>query len=102
MPNKAAVTEVKIKNFTVGTREICAQRLTTRAVELPMISRPPIISPQRMLLCSMKAASTSAKGLRGGGGFMCAYGGTSSESLAHGSRGGAGSAGGRPDDIGSV
>ena len=69
MPNKAAVTVVKIKNFTVGTREICAQRLTTNAVEQPMIRSPPIISPQRILLCSMKAASTSAKGLRGVGGL---------------------------------
>src|SRR5262245_45293741 len=102
MPNNAAVTVVKIKNFTVGTREICDQRLTTSAVEHPMISRPPMISPQRILLCSMNAASTSAKGLRGGGGFICAYGGTSSESLAHGSRGGTGSAGGRLEATGSV
>src|SRR5215471_19099544 len=66
MPNKAAVTVVKIKNFITGTREICAQRLITSAVEQPMIKRPPMISPQRTLLCSMKAASTSANGLRGG------------------------------------
>src|SRR5215471_19379854 len=66
MPNKAAVTVVKIKNFITGTREIWAQRLITSAVEQPMIKSPPIISPQRTLLCSMKAASTSANGLRGG------------------------------------
>src|SRR5436190_14718291 len=66
MPNRAAVTVVKIRNLMTGTREICAHRLTTKAVEQPMIKRPPIISPQRMLLCSMNAASTSANGLRGG------------------------------------
>src|SRR6266496_5481898 len=46
-------------------REIWAHKLTTSAVEQPIIRRPPIISPQRMLLCSMNAASTSEKGLRG-------------------------------------
>src|SRR5919108_162128 len=66
MPNSTAVTVVKIKNFSTGICEICAQRLTTRAVEQPMISRPPMISPQRMLLSSMKALSTSEKDLRGG------------------------------------
>src|SRR5689334_25373104 len=70
MPKRTAVTVVKIKNFRTGISEICAQRLTTSAVEQPMISRPPMISPQRMLLCSMNELSTSLKGLRGGrGGF---------------------------------
>src|SRR5678816_2506310 len=66
MPKRIAVTVVKIKNFSTGIAEICAHRLTTSAVEQPMISRPPIISPQRMLLSSMKALSTSEKDLRGG------------------------------------
>src|ERR1044072_2775479 len=82
MPNNAAVTVVKMKNFTTGTREICAQRLITKAVEQPMIKRPPIISPQRMLLCSMNAARTSANGLRGGFGIGSA-GRAFSESCVH-------------------
>ena len=81
MPNKAAVTVVKIKNFRTGTREICAHKLMTNAVEQPTIKIPPTISPQRILLCSMNDASTSAKGFRGGfrtgAGWMC-----SSESFA--------------------
>src|SRR3954447_4024234 len=81
MPNNATVTVVKIKNLTTGTREICAHRLITKAVEQPMIKRPPIISPQRMLLCSMNAARTSANGLRGGLGV--GGGGAFSESFAH-------------------
>src|SRR5690349_4274985 len=68
MPNRTAVTVVKIKNFSTGISEICAQRLTTSAVEQPMISKPPMISPQRMLLSSMNELSTSLKGLRGGRG----------------------------------
>src|ERR1044071_196431 len=68
MPKRIAVTVVKIKNFSTGICEICAQRLTTSAVEQPMISRPPMISPQRMLLSSMKELSTSEKGRRGGRG----------------------------------
>src|SRR5213076_1430722 len=81
MPNKAAVTVVKIKNFRTGTREICAHKLMTKAVEQPTIKIPPTISPQRILLCSMNDASTSANGLRGGfhmgAGWTC-----SSESFA--------------------
>src|SRR5438132_3472701 len=81
MPNKAAVTVVKIKNFRTGTREICAHKLMTKAVEQPTIKIPPTISPQRILLCSMKDASTSANGLRGG--FKIGAGWTSSsESFA--------------------
>src|SRR5205807_9774949 len=38
----------------------------TKAVEQPTIKIPPTISPQRILLCSMNDASTSANGLRGG------------------------------------
>src|SRR5690242_5050758 len=68
MPKRIAVTVVKIKNFSTGICEICAQRLTTSAVEQPMISRPPMISPQRMLLSSMKELSTSLNGRRGGRG----------------------------------
>src|SRR6185503_11875719 len=68
MPKRIAVTVVKIKNLSTGICEICAQRLTTRAVEQPIINRPPMISPQRMLLSSMKALSTSEKDLRGGRG----------------------------------
>src|SRR5205085_5798692 len=70
MPKRIAVTVVKIKNFSTGICEICAHKLTTRAVEQPMISRPPMISPQRMLLSSMNEVSTSEKdrrGVRGGG-----------------------------------
>src|SRR6185369_7142866 len=74
-------------NLITGTREICAHRLITKAVEQPMIKRPPMISPQRTLLCSMNAASTSANGLRGafgvGGGNSA-----SSESLDHSPYGG--------------
>lgn len=33
--------------------------LTTSAVEQPMMRKPPMISPQRMLLSSMKELSTS-------------------------------------------
>src|SRR5689334_6146561 len=77
MPKRIAVTVVKIKNFSTGICEICAQRLTTSAVEQPMISKPPMISPQRMLLSSMKELSTSLKGRRGGrgGGGGAARGG---------------------------
>jgi hypothetical protein len=63
MPNSTAVTVVKIRNFRTGIWEICAQRLTTSAVEQPMMSRPPIISPQRMLLSSIKELSTSENDL---------------------------------------
>src|ERR1043166_7007751 len=90
MPNNAAVTVVKIMNLITGTREIWAHRLMTRAVEHPMIKRPPMISPQRTLLSSMNAASTSANGLRGtfgiGGGKSA-----SSESFDHSPYGGAAS-----------
>src|SRR5689334_6127327 len=55
--------------------EICAHRLTTSAVEQPMINKPPMISPQRMLLSSMKELSTSLKGLRGGRGGGSGRGG---------------------------
>src|SRR6185369_2372587 len=75
MPKRIAVTVVKIKNLSTGICEICAQRLTTRAVEQPMINRPPIISPQRMLLSSMNALSTSEKDLRGGRGGAGGAGG---------------------------
>src|ERR1044072_2224180 len=78
MPKRIAVTVVKIKNLSTGISEICAQRLTTSAVEQPMISRPPMISPQRMLLSSMKELSTSEKvrrGGRGGGGGVSTRGG---------------------------
>src|ERR1043165_1210062 len=75
MPKRTAVTVVKIKNFSTGICEICAHRLTTSAVEQPMISRPPMISPQRMLLSSMKELSTSLNGRRGGGGGSSGRGG---------------------------
>src|SRR6185369_15863581 len=70
MPNRIAVTVVKIKNFSTGISDICAHKLTTSAVEQPMISKPPMISPQRMLLSSMNELSTSENGrrARGGGG----------------------------------
>src|ERR1043165_10230196 len=68
MPKRIAVTVVKIRNLSTGICEICAQRLTTSAVEQPMISSPPMISPQRMLLSSMKELSTSLNGRRGGRG----------------------------------
>src|SRR5688572_28227210 len=68
MPNRTAVTVVKIRNRNTGICEIWAHKLTTSAVEQPMISSPPMISPQRMLLSSMKELSTSVNGLRGGGG----------------------------------
>src|SRR4026209_582946 len=77
MPKRIAVTVVKIKNFNTGISEICAHKLTTRAVEQPMISRPPMISPQRMLLSSMKELRTSLKGrrgARGGGGVVVGVG----------------------------
>src|SRR5215217_3651481 len=78
MPKRTAVTVVKIKNFSTGISDICAHKLTTSAVEQPMIKRPPMISPQRMLLSSMKELSTSEKGLRGGrgGGVNCSSWGT--------------------------
>jgi hypothetical protein len=72
------VTVVKIKNFSTGICEICAHRLTTKAVEQPMIRRPPIISPQRMLLSSMNELSTSENDLRGGGRGICWYAGSGS------------------------
>src|SRR6185436_2187906 len=87
MPNNAAVTVVKIMNLITGTREICAHRLITRAVEQPMIKRPPMISPQRTLVCSMNAARTSANGLRGAFG-MGGGNSASSESLDHSPYGG--------------
>src|ERR1043165_7441320 len=76
MPKRIAVTVVKIKNLSTGICEICAQRLTTSAVEQPIINKPPIISPQRMLLSSMKALSTSEKDLRGGRGGAVGGGST--------------------------
>src|SRR5262245_62958229 len=97
MPKRIAVTVVKIKNFSTGIAEICAHRLTTSAVEQPMISRPPTISPQRMLLCSMKELSTSENGLRGGGGGGggSTRGGGGGGSIGRGStRGGGGGCGG--------
>ena len=66
IPNKTAVTVVKMRNFSTGIREISAHKLTTNAVEQPMISSPPMISPQRMLLSSIKELSTSVKDFRGG------------------------------------
>src|SRR6185503_1474178 len=89
-PKRIAVTVVKIRNFNTGICEICAQRLTTSAVEQPMMSKPPIISPQRMLLSSMKELSTSLKGLRTrgggagggiGGGGICSVGRSRSISM---------------------
>src|SRR5690349_22290261 len=75
MPKRIAVTVVKIKNFNTGIWEICAHKLTTSAVEQPMISRPPMISPQRMLLSSMNELSTSEKGRRTRGGGVGRGGG---------------------------
>jgi hypothetical protein len=60
------VTVVKIRNFRTGICEIWAHKLTTSAVEHPMISKPPMISPQRMLLSSMNELSMSLKRRRGG------------------------------------
>src|ERR1044072_4046262 len=82
MPKSTAVTVVKIRNLRTGICEICAQRLTTRAVEQPMMSRPPMISPQRMLLSSMNELSTSENGLRGGGGGMCSNTGSGSGAVS--------------------
>src|SRR5688572_9463208 len=83
MPNRTAVTVVKIRNRNTGICEIWAHKLTTSAVEQPMISRPPMISPQRMLLSSMKELSTSENGRRGGrgGGVGCSYLGAGSSSM---------------------
>src|SRR5215510_695934 len=64
MPKRMAVTVVKMRNFNTGICEIWAHRLTTRAVEQPIIKRPPMISPQRILLSSMKDWSTSVNGRR--------------------------------------
>src|SRR5215475_2761015 len=77
MPKRTAVTVVNIKNFNTGICEICAHRLTTSAVEQPMISKPPMISPQRMLLSSMKELSISENDRRDarGGGVNCSYAG---------------------------
>src|SRR5205814_2767983 len=81
-------------NFINGTREICAHKLITNAVEQPMIRTPPMISPQRTLLCSMNAASTSANGLRGV--FRTGERGfASSESFAHAPSVGGSLSGGR-------
>src|SRR6476659_5317902 len=85
MPNRIAVTVVKIKNFSTGIAEIWAHRLTTSAVEQPMISRPPTISPQRMLLSSMKELSTSENDLRGAAGGGGGGGGGGGSDLATGS-----------------
>ena len=63
MPKSTAVTVVKIKNLRTGIWEICAQRLTTSAVEQPIMSRPPMISPQRMLLSYMKELSIAENDL---------------------------------------
>src|SRR6185503_5681147 len=82
MPNSTAVTVVKIKNFSTGICEICAHKLTTRAVEQPMMSRPPMISPQRMLLSSMNELSTSENGRRDGGGGMCSNTGSGSGAVS--------------------
>src|SRR5690242_13085350 len=89
MPKRTAVTVVKIKNFRTGICEIWAQRLTTSAVEQPMISRPPMISPQRMLLCSMNELCTSVNGRRRGRG-----GGGGGGGSGRGGRGGAAVRGG--------
>src|SRR5258705_12413495 len=78
MPNRTAVTVVKIKNFRTGMRDISAHKLTTRAVEQPMISNPPMISPQRILLSSINELSTSVKDFRGGRGGCGGGGGLGS------------------------
>src|SRR3569832_1929211 len=59
MPNSTAVTVVKIRNLRTDNWEICAQSLTTSAVEQPMMSKPPKKSPQRKKHTSMKELSTS-------------------------------------------
>src|SRR5262245_2268412 len=85
MRKRTAVTVVKIRNLNTGISEICAHRLTTSADEQPMISKSPAVSPQRMLLSSMKELSTSENGLRGGGG-----GGGSTRGGGGSTRGGCG------------
>src|SRR5678815_51183 len=71
MPKSTAVTVVKMRNFRTGICEIWLHRLTTSAVEHPMISRPPIISPQRILLSSINELSISENDRFGfGSGFV--------------------------------
>src|SRR5678815_4629563 len=71
MPKRTAVTVVKIRNLRTGICEIWAHKLTTSAVEHPMISRPPMISPQRILLSSMNELSISENDRLGfGSGFV--------------------------------
>src|ERR1051326_177174 len=81
MPKRTAVTVVKIRNFRTGIAEICAHRLTTSAGAQPMIS------PQRMLLCSMKELSTSLNGRRGGRGDGSGRGGGGGSSRDGGAAG---------------
>src|SRR5215217_1769524 len=104
MPKRTAVTVVKIKNFSTGISDICAHKLTTSAVEQPMISRPPMISPQRMLLSSMNELSTLEKGRRArGGGCGRGGGGGGIRSRATGTTGTlAGSSGAKNVGTGSM
>ena len=74
----AVVTAVKRKKRSQGWEAMVSQKVRTSAMEQPMMSRPPISSPQRMLLSSMKRLRISEKGLRGGCGGRGGGGGKDS------------------------
>ena len=57
-PKVDTLIPVKIENLSHGRVAMCSQKLMTKAVEQQTINRPPMISPHRMLLSSMKAPST--------------------------------------------
>src|SRR5579859_2680274 len=67
-PSIAVVTPVNSPNCTNEWCAIWLQKLTTSAIDPPMISIPPTNSPQRMLLSRMNAAITSDMDRRGFGG----------------------------------
>src|SRR5215212_3221117 len=64
----AEVTAVNRKKRSQGWEAMVSQKVRTSAMEHPMMSRPPMSSPQRMLDSSMKCLRISEKGLRGSAG----------------------------------
>src|SRR6266851_10523127 len=77
-PKRDVVMKAKITNGANGIFSSfpVVQRLITNAMEQPTMSRPPNSSPQKILRCSMKLASTSRRERRGGRGGGGGGGGT--------------------------
>src|SRR5690242_15905068 len=84
-PKSAAETPLNSENLSSGRWLISAQKLMTRAIEQPTMSRPPTSSPQRMFFSSRKAERSFPRAGRGGagaaGGLRVEDGGLRDESL---------------------